>query len=71
MTNDLWRGNRVLVTGATGAIGSWLVKDLLQRDAQVVALILDADPHSELYRSGDIHRVTVVDGSLEDFQNAA
>ena len=24
-----WRGRRVLVTGGSGLIGSWLVKDLL------------------------------------------
>jgi len=48
-------------------VGSWLVKDLLAEDASVVALVLDADPQSELYRSGDIRRVTVVDGALEDF----
>ncbi|HBH02534.1 MAG: sugar dehydratase [Elusimicrobia bacterium GWA2_69_24] len=62
-----WTDRRVLVTGATGMVGSWLVKDLLAEDASVVALVLDADPQSELYRSGDIRRVTVVDGALEDF----
>ncbi|OGK91853.1 MAG: sugar dehydratase [Candidatus Rokubacteria bacterium RBG_16_73_20] len=62
-----WTDRRVLVTGATGMVGSWLVKGLLAEDASVVALVLDADPQSELYRSGDIRRVTVVDGALEDF----
>lgn len=62
-----WRGKRVFVTGATGIVGSWLVKTLLDRGASVVALILDADPQSELYRSGDDRRVSVVSGALEDF----
>jgi CDP-glucose 4,6-dehydratase len=48
-------------------IGSWLVKDLLAQGAYVAALVRDADPQSELYRSGDIRRVTVVNGALEDF----
>jgi CDP-glucose 4,6-dehydratase len=48
-------------------IGSWLVKELLKRDAHVVALVLDAEPQSELYRSGDIHKLSVVNGRLEDF----
>jgi CDP-glucose 4,6-dehydratase len=61
-----WRGRRVLVTGATGLVGSWLVKALLDVDASVVALVLDADPQSELYRSGDVSRVSVVSGALED-----
>ena len=62
-----WHDRRVLVTGATGMIGSWLVKDLLARGASVVALIRDADPQSELYRSEDVRRVAVVNGMLEDF----
>ncbi len=63
-----WTDRCVLVTGATGAIGAWLVKDLLARGARVVGLVLDADPQSELYRSGDVNRVSVVNGNLEDFR---
>lgn len=67
MSSDFWSGRRVFVTGATGIVGSWLVKELLEKGANVVALIRDADPQSELYRSGDIHKISVVNGSLEDF----
>lgn len=59
-------GRRVLVTGATGMVGSWVVKALLSADAYVVALVLDADPQTELYRSGDATRVAIVSGALED-----
>ena len=62
-----WSNRRVLVTGATGLVGAWLVKDLLARGAAVVALVRDQDPQSELFRSGDIQRVSVVSGALEDF----
>src|SRR5204863_4465311 len=48
-----WSGRRVLVTGATGIVGSWLVGALLERGATVVALVVDRDPQSELVRSGD------------------
>jgi CDP-glucose 4,6-dehydratase len=61
-----WSGRRALVTGATGMVGSWLVKELLDRGAHVVALVLDLDPQSELVRSGDLERVSVVSGRLED-----
>ena len=62
-----WKSRRVLVTGATGMLGSWLVKELVSLKAQVVALVADADPQSEFYR-GDSHlRVSVVNGRLEDF----
>jgi CDP-glucose 4,6-dehydratase len=66
-SGGFWRERRVLVTGATGLVGSWLVKDLVDRGAIVVALVMDADPYSELYRSGYIQRVHVINGRLEDF----
>lgn len=65
--NSFWNGRKVFVTGATGIVGSWLVKELLARSAEVVALVLDSDPQTELYRSGSINRVHVVNGRLEDF----
>jgi CDP-glucose 4,6-dehydratase len=57
---------RVLVTGATGMVGSNLVRDLLDSGAYVAALVLDVDPQTELYRSGTINEVAVVSGALED-----
>lgn len=64
---EYWSQRRVLVTGATGMIGSWLVKELIRLRAYVVGLVLDAEPQSELYRSGDLHKISVVNGRLEDF----
>src|SRR5271157_5264447 len=58
---------RVLVTGATGIVGSWVTKDLVAQSAYVVALVRDSDPQSELFRSGAIKHVHVVNGALEDF----
>lgn len=63
-----WQQRRVLVTGATGMVGSWLVKALLEAGAYTVAFVLDPDPQSELYRSGDIDRVGVISGALEDLR---
>ncbi len=40
-----WSSRRVLVTGATGMVGSWLVKDLLEAGAAVVALRLARKDH--------------------------
>jgi CDP-glucose 4,6-dehydratase len=65
--NGFWRERRVLVTGATGIVGSWLVRELLAHGANVAALVRDADPQSELLRSGDIQRCTVFNGVVEDF----
>jgi CDP-glucose 4,6-dehydratase len=59
-------GQRVFITGATGLIGGWLTRRLVEAGAQVVVLLRDWDPASALIRSGLIHRVEVVSGTLED-----
>ena len=61
-----YAGRTVFVTGASGIVGSWLVRGLLAAGADVVALVRDEDPRSEFVRSGDDRRVTQVHGSLED-----
>jgi CDP-glucose 4,6-dehydratase len=64
---DFWRGRRAFVTGATGFVGSWLVKELLAEGARVTVLVKDWDPQSELLRSGASDQVAVVNGDLQDF----
>lgn len=54
------------VTGATGMVGSALVRRLLDDGVAVVALVLDADPQSELFRSGTAAEATLISGALED-----
>lgn len=65
--NGFWRDRRVFVTGATGIVGSWLVRELLANGANVAVLIRDADPQSELLRSGDVSRCNVFNGMVEEF----
>jgi len=62
-----WRDTRVMVTGATGLLGAWLIKRLLELDAFVLAVIRDRVPRSHLYRSGAYADVTMVHGCLEDY----
>ena len=66
MTDNFWSGRSVLVTGASGLLGSWMVKELVRRDAQVVALIRDGRPHSELVQGGMLQHVDTVYGSVTD-----
>ncbi len=66
MDQRFWKDRRVFVTGATGLVGSWLVKRLLEQGADVVCLIRDWVPHSELVRGGDLQKVTAVRGDLSD-----
>jgi CDP-glucose 4,6-dehydratase len=61
-----WKERRVFVTGATGIVGSCLVRELLDNGANVAVLVRDADPQSELLRSGDLQRCTVFNGTVED-----
>ena len=48
-------------------IGSFLVRELLGRGSRVVVLIKDMESQSGLIKGGDIKKVTVVNGSLEDY----
>src|SRR5262245_47976068 len=65
-SNKFWRERSVLVTGATGLLGSWLTKALVDRGASVVALIRDWVPESELFGSGILERISVVRGDICD-----
>lgn len=56
----------MLVTGATGLLGSWVVPELVRRGAHVVALVRDGVPRSLLVRDGWLDRITTVRGSLTD-----
>ena len=61
-----WRDRNVFVTGATGLLGSWVVEELLSRNAHVVCLVRDWVPESRLVSSGLLERTTAVRGELED-----
>ena len=59
-----WRDRPVLVTGGTGLVGGWLVARLLAFGADVVCLVRDAIPQSELVRSGNSGRVKIARGDV-------
>jgi CDP-glucose 4,6-dehydratase len=61
-----WRDRAVFVTGATGLLGSWLVKHLTASGADVVCLVRDWIPRSELVLSGLFDRVRVIRGDVRD-----
>lgn len=66
-----WRGKRVLVTGATGLLGGWLTEALLERGAEVVALVRDGVPRSRFYERGLDRRAIVVRGEVEALELVA
>ena len=61
-----WRDRPVLITGATGLVGSWLTRRLLDAGADVVCLVRDWVPQSELVHSRTINSVKVVRGDICD-----
>lgn len=65
-TRGRFEGLTILVTGATGIVGGWLVRRLLQLAGEVVILLRDEPAHAELFRSGDVYRTTRVRGDLEN-----
>ncbi len=64
--SDFWRDRPVLVTGATGLLGSWLTRRLLEAGAKIVCVMRDWVPHSELVRSRLLNSINVVRGDLRD-----
>ena len=59
---------RVLVTGGTGCIGSWVVRNLVQEDVPVV--VLTTGRHDERLRlilgPADLARITFVAGDISE-----
>jgi CDP-glucose 4,6-dehydratase len=66
MMSSFWTDRPTFVTGATGLVGGWLVRRLLESRAHVVCLVRDWVPHSELLRSDLVNRVTLVRGDVRD-----
>lgn len=68
MNPKYWKHRNILITGATGFLGSWLVKYLVDAGANVTGLVRDVVPASNLYRSGYADITNLVRGGLEDYQ---
>jgi len=61
-----WRARPTLVTGGTGLLGGWLTRRLVDDGADVVCLVRDWVPQSELVASGSLARVRTVRGDVRD-----
>ncbi len=66
MAAAFWRDRPTFVTGGTGLLGSWLTRSLIEAGADVVCLVRDWVPQSELVRGGMIERVKVVRGDVRE-----
>jgi CDP-glucose 4,6-dehydratase len=63
---SFWHHRRVFVTGCTGFLGAWVVRELLARGANVIGLVRDRARPSDLFDGGLVQRVTTVRGRVED-----
>lgn len=61
-----WQDRPTFITGGTGLLGGWLVRQLLAANADVVCLVRDWVPQSDLVQSGLIEKVKVVRGDVRD-----
>jgi CDP-glucose 4,6-dehydratase len=66
VTGSFWRDRPTFVTGGTGLVGAWLVRRLVDAGADVVCLVRDWVPQSELVRDDLIAKVRVVRGDVRD-----
>lgn len=66
INRSFWLDRPTFVTGGTGLVGSWLVSRLVETGAQVVCLVRDWVPQSELVRSHQIDKVSIVRGDVRD-----
>jgi len=66
MSDSFWLDRPVFVTGATGLLGSHLVKHLIDRKAGVVCLVRDQVSQSHFARLGLVDRVVVVRGDMTE-----
>lgn len=70
MTDDFWRGRNVLVTGASGFIGSHITELLVQRGANVTATVYPSE--NEAYPAnlqGVRERITLIKADLTRFED--
>src|SRR5258707_309838 len=65
---EFWRDRPTLVTGATGLLGGWLVRLLLDAGADLVCLVRDWVPQSLLIQDRLIDKLKVVRGEVQDQQ---
>ncbi len=64
-----WKQTNVLITGASGIVGSWLVRELIKKQANIICFIRDWNPQTQLIASGDVMRTAVVNGKLENYSD--
>jgi len=70
MNEKLWKDRNVFVTGATGFVGSWVIKALVEKGANVIILVRDHKPKSALKYMPDVQSNlgAVITGSITEYR---
>ncbi len=63
---QFWLDRPTLITGGTGLLGGWLARQLVAAGADVVCLVRDWVPQSDLVQSHLVDQVKVVRGDVTD-----
>jgi CDP-glucose 4,6-dehydratase len=66
MASTFWSGKTVLVAGATGFLGGWLVRRLVEYGAHVVTLVRSPKPESQYFLASLDKRTSVEWGDIAD-----
>jgi len=66
LNRAFWLDRPTFVTGSTGLVGGWLLRRLIDAGADIVCLVRDWVPQSELVREKLIDQVKVVRGDICD-----
>jgi len=66
MKVSFWQDRPTFVTGGTGLLGGWLIHRLLELGADIVCLVRDWVPQSELVHARLVEQVKVVRGDICD-----
>jgi len=64
---SFWNRKNVFISGATGLLGPYLIDKLIEKKANIVTLIRDWVPNSNLIVSELYKKINVVRGELEDY----
>jgi CDP-glucose 4,6-dehydratase len=67
MVDEFWRDRNIFVTGCTGLLGSCLTRFLIEQKANVVGLIRDSVPKSNLYGQQLDKEINVIRGAVENY----
>ena len=66
MVEKFWKNKRAFITGGTGFIGTWLVKELLDRDAEITCLVKEMPKDCNFTKLGLDKKTNLIFGDILD-----